>query len=176
MYYPKILVHMIGMVNKLLGLALLLILGCAGPIAAQDITLQTLDGQSWSLASLRGKAVVLLFTGVQDPQCRDEFKALGALRERYSAAEVAIFWVSINSVNEASNERLKSPCGPPGSVVVLRDPGHVALKRLSPKASQLPTVVILDKQGGVRGHPRGGFNPNSDFVNDLAAIIDGILK
>jgi peroxiredoxin len=162
--------------NRLIAPALLAVFSFAAPNAGQDVTLQTVDGQPFSLASVRGKAVVMLFTGVQDPQCRDEFKALAALRERYAPGDVAVFWVSINSLNEAGNERLKTPCGPTGSVTVLRDPGHAALKRYSPKASQLPTVVILDKQGAVRGQPRGGFNPNSDFVNDLAAVIDSILK
>lgn len=142
----------------------------------QDVSLQRLNGERLNLASLRGKVVVLLLTGMQDPQCRDEFRALGALSERYSTADVSVFWVSINSSKEVSDDQLQEPCGPTGAVTVLRDPGQAAFKRLSPKASQLPTIVILDKQGRVHGQPKGGFNPNSDFVNDLAAIIDTLLK
>jgi hypothetical protein len=40
----------------------------------------------------------------------------------------------------------------------------------------LPTIVVLDQKGEVYGQPRGGFNPNSDFVNDLAAAIDNLLN
>jgi hypothetical protein len=112
--------------------------------------------------------------GVQDPQCRDEFKALQSLADRYRGKDVSIYWVSVNSPAEASDERLKAPCGPTGSIAVLRDPGQAAFKRFAGK--QLPTIVVLNREGQPARQPRGGFNPNSDFVNDLAAVIDSLLK
>jgi thiol-disulfide isomerase/thioredoxin len=142
--------------------------------AQQEITFVTPDGQSVSLSSLRGKVVVLLFGGVQDPQCRDEFKALESLAERYNGKDVSIYWVSVNSPNEVPNDKLKNPCGPVSSVLVLRDQNQAGFKRFSGR--QLPTVVVLNPQGQVHGQPRGGFNPNSDFVNDLAAVIDALLN
>src|ERR1700754_2449791 len=74
--------------------------------AQQDFTFTTLDGQSVSLASQRGKAVVLLFSGVQDPQCRDAVQALGSLAERYQGKPVSIYLISVNSPGEASNAQL----------------------------------------------------------------------
>lgn len=144
--------------------------------AQQDFSFLTTDGQSVSVSSLRGKVVVLLFGGIQDPQCRDEIKALQSLSERYQGKDVSVYWVSVNSPAEASNDQLKSACGPAGSVVLLRDSSQSAFKRYSGKVAQLPTIVVLNQQGQPQGQPRGGFNPNSDFVNDLAAIIDGLLK
>ena len=120
------------------------------------------------------KVAVLLFGGVQDPQCKDEFKALQSLAERYQDKGVNIYWVSINSPAEANNDQLKSPCGPAGSVVILRDQNQVAFKRFGGR--MLPTIVVLNQQGEVNGQPRRGFNSNSDFVNDLAAVIDGLLN
>jgi thiol-disulfide isomerase/thioredoxin len=142
--------------------------------AQQDLTFVTPGGQSLSMSGMRGKVVVLLFGGVQDPQCRDEFKALESLSERYQGKDVSIYWVSVNTPAEASNERLKSPCGPAGSVVILRDQNQAAFKRFSGR--QLPTIVVLNQSGEVYGQPRGGFNPNSDFINDMAAIIDSLLS
>jgi peroxiredoxin len=142
--------------------------------AQQDFTLLTPDGQSVPLSSLRGKVVVLLFGGVQDPQCRDEFRALQSLAERYQGKDVSVYWVSVNSAAEANNDKLKNPCGTVGSVVVARDQGQAAFKRFGGK--QLPTIVVLNPKGELHGQPRGGFNPNSDFVNDLSAIIDSLLK
>lgn len=143
--------------------------------AQQDFTLTTLDGQSVSLASQRGKVVVLLFSGAQDPQCHDAVQALGSLAERYQGKPVSIYLVSINSPNEASDAQLKQSCGPLGSVILARDPNQSAFKQFSGKRPQLPTVVVLNKQGQAQGQPRGGFNPNSDFVNDLGTIIDSAL-
>jgi peroxiredoxin len=144
--------------------------------AQQDMSFVTPDGQTVTLSGLRGKVVILLFGGVQDPQCRDEFKALESLAERYQGKDVHIYWVSVNPASEVSNAQLKSPCGPVSSVVVLRDQNQAAFKRYSGKRAQLPTIVVLNQQGEVQGQPRGGFNPNSDFINDLAAMIDSLLS
>jgi thiol-disulfide isomerase/thioredoxin len=154
-----------------------LVLACLSVAASaqQDVTFLTPDGQAVSLSGLRGKVVVLVFGGVQDPQCRDEFKALEALAERYQGRDVHIYWVSTNTAKDVTNEQLKSPCGPVNSVVVLRD-SNQAFKRYSSRVAQLPTIVVLNQKGEPYGQPRGGFNPNSDFINDMAAIIDSLLK
>ena len=144
--------------------------------AQQDISFITPDGQTVTLSSLHGKVAVLLFGGVQDPQCRDEIKALESLAERYQGKDVRIYWVSVDPSNQTSNAQLKNPCGPVSSVVVLRDQNQAAFKRFSGKRAQLPTVVVLNPQGEAHGQPRGGFNPNSDFINDLAAMIDSLLS
>lgn len=144
--------------------------------AQQDFTFLTSDGRTVSMSSLRGKVAVVLFGGIQDPQCRDEIKALQSLADRYQGKDVGIYWVSVNTPAEASNDQLKTACGPANSIVILRDSNRSAFKRFSGKVQQLPTVVVLNQQGEPQGQPRGGFNPNSDFVNDMAAIIDSLLK
>ncbi len=142
--------------------------------AKQDLKFMMPNGQTVSLSGLQGKVVVLLFGGVQDPQCRDEFKALSSLADRYKGKDVQVYWVSIDTEADASNTKLNSPCGPAGSVVVLRDPNRAAFKSYGGKV--MPTIVVVNQQGQVYGQPRGGFNPNSDFVNDMSAIIDGLLN
>ncbi len=144
--------------------------------AEQDFTLIAPDGQAVQLSSMRGKVVVLLFGGAQDPQCREELRALESLSERYRGKNVGIYWVTVNSAKEMSDADMKSPCGVSTSVVVLRDKDQAAFKRFSGKVQQLPTIVVLDSQGAPSGQPRGGFNPNSDFINDLAAVIDSLLR
>ena len=142
--------------------------------AQQDITFTTPSGSTVTTASLRGRVVVLLFAGTQDPQCRDEFKALGSLADRYRGKPVNIYWVSIDPAS-VPNDKLNSPCGPTGSVGILRDESRAAFKRFSGKPPQLPTIVVLSQQGQPQGSPRAGFNPDSDLINDLAAVIDGLL-
>lgn len=144
--------------------------------ARQDFTLMAPDGRAVPLSSMRGKVVVLLFGGAQDPQCREELRALESLAERYRGKDVSIHWVTVNSTKEMSDADMKAPCGVNTSVVVLRDKDQAAFKRFSGRVQQLPTIVVLDPQGAPYGQPRGGFNPNSDFINDLAAVIDSLLK
>jgi peroxiredoxin len=145
-------------------------------VGAQDLTFSRPDGSTTRLSDLRGKVVVLVFSGIQDPQCRDEFKALDSLAGRYEGKEVSVVWVSINSEAEASNQKLATPCGPVNRVTVLRDVNQTAFKRFSGKSAQLPTLVVLDQRGQPSGQPRRGFNPNTDFVNELAAMVDRLLK
>ena len=142
----------------------------------QDLAFATPAGEPVTLSSMQGKVVVMFFSGTQDPQCRDEFKALNGLAERYRARPVSFCWVSINPVGSVSNDRLKAPCGPVGSVTVLRDPSQSALKRFAKNQSTIPTVVILDDKGNVHGDPISGFNPDPDFANTLAGIIDSLLS
>ena len=141
--------------------------------AQQDFTFTSPDSGTVTLSSMRGNVAVLVFSSVQDPQCRDVFKALGSLTERYQGKNVRIYWVSIDPEKEANNEQIKEPCGPAGQITIIRDPSRVAFKNYGGR--QMPTIVILDKQGQLYGQPRGGFNPNTDFVNKLAAIIDSLL-
>src|SRR5437764_2525112 len=99
--------------------------------AQQDFTFTALDGQSVSLAAQRGKVVVLLFSGVQDPQCHDAVQALSSLAERYQGKPVSIYLVSVNSPGEASDAQLRQACGPVGSVIMARDPNQAAFKQYS---------------------------------------------
>ena len=154
----------------------ILTVALAGPaVLAQDDAFTTPAGQQVTLSSMRSKVVILFFSGIQDPQCREEFKALNSLGERFTGKPVSFYWISVNPQGAVTNDRLSAPCGPVGSVVVVRDSGQVVFKRLIKNPSQIPTVVILDQKGQVYGDPIGGFNPDSDFVNTLAGMIDSLL-
>jgi peroxiredoxin len=150
------------------------VIACVALMArAQDISFTTPAGQTVSLSSLRGNVVVLLFSGVQDPQRRDGLKVLASLGERYQDKNVKIYWVSINSSAQVTDEQLKNISS---TVPILRDGNQAAFKRFSGKTAQLPTTVVLDRQGNPSGQPRGGINSNSDFINDLASVIDSLLQ
>lgn len=163
------------MLNRLkLVTASFAIIACVGgSVHAQDFSFSSPTGQTVTLSGLRGNVVVLLFSGVQDPQRRDGLKALASLAERFQGKSVKVFWVSVNAASEVPDEQLKAVST---SVPVIRDTNQAAFKRFSGKVAQLPTIVVLDKQGTPAGQPRGGINPNSDFINDLASMIDGLLQ
>lgn len=155
-------------------IAAIAIISCVAATRAQDFSFTTPTGETVPVSGMRGKVVVLLFSGVQDPQRREGLKALASLADRFQGKDVKICWVSVNPTSEMSNDQLKATGG--GSVVVLRDANQAAFKRYSGKVAQLPTIVILDRQGNPFGQPRGGFNPNSDFINELASTIDNLLQ
>ena len=144
--------------------------------AQQDFGFTTPSGQTVSVSSMRGKVMLLLFSGVQDPQRREGLKALESLAQRYQGKDVKVCWICVNSATEMPDAQLSSLGASAPHVTILRDANQAAFKRLSGKIAQLPTVVVVDRQGNAAGQPRGGFNPNSDFINDLAATIDGLLR
>ena len=153
------------------------IISCIAVTAsAQDLSFSRPGGETVTLSSLRGNVVVLLFSGVQDPQRREGLKALESLADRYQGKNVKVYWVSVNPPTEVTSDQLKNLASAATSVSVLRDTNQAGFKRFSGKLAQLPTIVVLDRQGNPFGQPRGGFNPNSDFINDLASIIDGLLQ
>jgi peroxiredoxin len=155
-------------------MAAIAIISCVASTRAQDFSFTTPTGEIVPVSSMRGKVVVLLFSGVQDPQRREGLKALGSLGDRFQGKDVKVCWISVNPTSEMSNDQLKSFGS--GSVVALRDANQAAFKRFSGKIAQLPTIVVLDRQGNPFGQPRGGFNPNSDFINELASTIDNLLR
>jgi peroxiredoxin len=158
---------------KAITISLTIMLSIGATVSAQELTFSTSENQSVTLSSMRGNVVVMLFSGVQDPQRREGLKALADLAQRFQDKNVKVYWVSINSTSEATNDQLKSITN---SVPVLRDGNQAAFKRFSGKTAQLPTIVLLDRQGNPVGQPRGGINPNSDFINNLASTIDGLLR
>jgi hypothetical protein len=40
---------------------------------------------------------------------------------------------------------------------------------------QLPSIIILDKQGNIVGGPIGGLDPNGNLTTQLASRLDRIL-
>jgi len=145
-----------------------------GSANSQDTSFSAPDGQTFSVSGSRGNVVVLLFSSIKDPQRRDGIKALQDLAEREKGRNVKICWVSINNETEMTNDQLRNISTTAPGVIALRDGNQAAFKRF--KGSQLPTVIVLDLQGNPLGQPRGGFNPNSDFINDLASMIDALLR
>ena len=145
----------------------------AASYAQNNATFTSPDGQTMSLAQVRGKVAVLVFGGVNDPQCRDEFKALDVLAQRFKGKNAAFFWVSVDPAS-VTDGQVKAPCGPTYEVKILRDTTRASFKQFGGK--QLPTIVVLNPQGEIEGQVRGGFNPNTDFINRIADVIDGLLK
>ena len=99
--------------------------------------------------------------------------------DEYSNRGVVVYWVSTESddsksKNFASDEQLRAFSTKYGlKVTVLRDPDGAVSKKLG--VDQLPSIVILDKQGNVAGGPIGGLDPNGNLAGQLASRLDKLL-
>jgi len=58
-------------------------------------------------------------------------------------------------------------------VTVLRDPDGAISKRFG--VDQLPSIVILDKQGNTAEGPIGGLDPNGNLASQLASRLNKLL-
>jgi peroxiredoxin len=144
--------------------------------AAPEFSLRAVDGEMVTSASLRGEVVVLAFGASWLPLTRNQMEAVKKLADQYAGRGVAVYWVSTESdspksKNYASDEQLRA-LAQKYKATVLRDPDGAVSKKLG--VDQLPSVVIIDKQGNV-ADKTGGMDPNADLAKQLAERLNKIL-
>jgi len=144
-----------------------------------EFSLKSIDGQTVTSDSLRGEVVVLAFGASWLPLSKTQLQGVRKLADEYSQRGVVVYWVSTESEdskskNYASDEQLRGFAQKYGlKVTVLRDPDGAVSKRMG--VDQLPSIVILDKQGNISGAPIGGLDPNGNLTTQLASRLDRIL-
>src|SRR3989441_7329178 len=141
-----------------------------------DFSFRAIDGATVTSDSLRGEVVVLAFGASWLPLTRNQMEAVKKLADQYASRGVAVYWVSTESEspkskNYVSDDQLRE-LARKYKVTVLRDPDGVASKKLG--VDQLPSVVIIDKQGHVAA-TIGGMDPQANLATQLAARLDKIL-
>jgi peroxiredoxin len=148
----------------------------SGPV---NFSLRSVDGETITSQSLRGEVVVLAFGASWLPLSRAQLQGVRKLADEYSNRGVVVYWVSTESEdpkskNFATDEQLKAFAQKYGlKVTVLRDPDGAVSKKFG--IDQLPSIVILDKQGNAFGEPISGLDPNGNLAGQLGSRLDKIL-
>jgi peroxiredoxin len=148
----------------------------AGPI---EFSLRSVNGQTVSSESLRGEVVVLAFGASWLPLSRTQLQGVRKLADEYSDRGVVVYWVSTESENPksknyASDQQLRNFADKYAlHVTVLRDPDGLVSRKLG--VDELPSVIILDKQGNQVGDPLKGIDPDGNLAGQLAKQLDKIL-
>jgi peroxiredoxin len=164
--------------SGLLGIIFAALVVAQGRGAAQ-FSLRSIDGQTVTSDSLRGEVVVLAFGASWLPLSKTQLQGVRKLADQYSDRGVVVYWVSTESEdskskNYASDEQLRSFSQRYAlKVTVLRDPDGGVSKKMG--VDQLPSIVILDKQGNIVGNPIGGLDPGGNLAGQLADRLDKIL-
>ncbi|MDX6443567.1 MAG: hypothetical protein QOH71_641 [Blastocatellia bacterium] len=160
--------------------ALAVAMSVSRPAPAQnqpaEFSLRSVDGETVTSSSLRGEVVVLAFGASWLPLTKNQMEAVKKLADQYAGRGVAVYWVSTESEspkskNYAADEQLRE-LGRKYKVTVLRDPDGAVSKKLG--VDQLPSVVIIDKQGNVAATV-GGMDPTADLAKQLAERLSKIL-
>lgn len=141
-----------------------------------DFSFRAIDAGTITSESLRGKVVVLAFGASWLPLTRNQMEALKKIADQYGGRGVAAYWVSTDSENPKSKNFVADgellSLSQKYKVTVLRDPDGATSKRMG--VDQLPSFVIIDKQGNISG-TTGGLDPNADLTKQLATRLDKIL-
>lgn len=149
-------------------------------IAAQapNITLTGVDGSNFSLASSKGKVVVLSFGATWVPMTSKELPALQKLVSANPKA--SFYWVSTNSAkagekNFAADADLQAFAAKNGlRIPVLRDADKVAYRALG--LTSLPSLIVIDQAGNIK-LKHEGFDPDqADPFGDVTQAINQLTK
>ncbi|HEY2867753.1 MAG TPA: TlpA disulfide reductase family protein [Pyrinomonadaceae bacterium] len=157
------------------------VVAAAGAIsAAAQTPLVGLDGSRVDVQGQRGKVVILALGASWLPLSAKQAEYTNSLARKYSGRDVVVYFVSTDSLtpkskNYASDGDVKKfATANKLSVTVLRDGDGVAtLKKFN--VDQIPSFVILDKNGSMVGDAFGGIDPKFDITVSISRAVDKIL-
>ncbi len=148
--------------------------------ASAQTRLTGLNGTSVAIDQQRGKVVILAVGASWLPLTARQVEFTNTLAKRYAGKDVVIYFVATDSQtaksrNFASNEDLqKFATSSKLAVPVLRDPeGAGTLKKYG--IDQLPSFIVLDKNGSRAVPPYGGIDPKFDLTVTIARTVDSLL-
>lgn len=171
--------HHIARSSITLLLAVFAVMPAVATTQNSGFAFRSIDGRQVGSNDLRGKVTILAFGASWLPLSRDQVQGVQQLADEFGNRGVEVFWVSTDSEqakskNFASDEQLRSFATKNNlRVSILRDPEGAASKGFG--VDQLPTIVILDKQGNQSGAPVGGLDPQGKLIDKLRSRIEGLL-
>jgi len=141
-----------------------------------EFSLHAIDGENVTSQSVRGEVVVLAFGASWLPLSRNQMEGVKKLADQYAGRGVTVYWVSVDSENTksknfVSDDQLRE-LARKYKVAILRDPEGALSRKMG--VDQVPSIVILDKQGNIAGSI-GGMDPNANLTTQLSARLDKIL-
>ncbi|MDT7541713.1 MAG: cytochrome c-type biosis protein [Acidobacteriota bacterium] len=132
---------------------------------APELALKTLDGQPFSLASLRGRVVLLNFWATWCVPCRAEIPDFSAMQRDLGARGLTVVGVSADDTVEDVREFQKT----------LKQDYTVVLAPADSKAHYgvvgLPKTFIIDRAGRIRKEITGE-TTRAQFEAQLAPVLD----
>lgn len=148
--------------------------------ASAQTNLTSLDGTLVNVEGQNGKVVVLAIGASWLPLSDKQAEYTSALAKKYAGKNVVIYFVATDSANAksknfASNEDIsKFGFENKLNVPILRDAdGAATLRKFN--VEQVPSFVILDKNGAQIGEPFGGIDPKYDITIPISKVINRLL-
>jgi thiol-disulfide isomerase/thioredoxin len=136
--------------------------------AAPELSLTTLDGGAVSLASLKGKTVLLDFWATWCPPCRVDAPALEKLHKKYGS-QLAVVGISVNETREIVEAFLKK--NPHTFPIALSSENDLSRTY---EVSVFPTYIIVDAEGNFETAVEGdkGFDGLRDRLRKAGLDVE----
>lgn len=148
--------------------------------ATAQTSLTSTTGAKVDIEGQKGKVVVLAIGASWLPLSGKQAEYTNALAKKYAGKNVVIYFVATDSTsakskNFASNDDLTAFATKNKlTVPILRDSdGAATLKKF--EVDQVPSFVVLDKNGKISGSPFGGIDPKFDVTVPISKEIDKLL-
>ena len=161
-------------------IAIFILVFAATAVSFGQASLSGLSGGQVDVQGQRGKVVILALGASWLPLSKSQAEYTNVLAKRYSGKDVVVYFVATDSTNAksknfATNADIeKFVAGSKLAVPVLRDSdGTLTLKKFN--VDQLPSFVVLDKQGNVAGSAFGGIDPKFDITVPISKAVDRLL-
>lgn len=139
--------------------------------AASDFTLRDINGNSVSLASLKGKVIIVSFWATWCGPCKEEMPHLQAMYAEL--ADKGLVVLSISSDDARTSSRVKPYIQSKGyTFPVLLDTDSAVTGVYNPNKT-LPWTVVIGKDFTV-AETHAGYNPGDEVK--LREIVLGLLK
>jgi DsbE subfamily thiol:disulfide oxidoreductase len=135
---------------------------------APDFTIKNLKGKKVSLASFKGKPVLLNIWATWCPYCRRERAELNELYKRYNEKGLVIISVANDDSVDKVRKYIKKR---PADFIVLSDEDGIVTEAYGVYA--LPTNFLIDRNGIIR-QKFTGFRDWTD--PESTKLLDGFLK
>ena len=138
--------------------------------AAPDFTIQSLDGERYTLSKLRGKVVLVNFWATWCPPCRREIPVLSRLHTRYKDRDFMVLGISLDEISPdqiqkfARNYKISYP--------VLHG-SRSELGKITKSyggIQAVPTSFLVDKQGKIRARYIGA-RSELMFLADIIPLL-----
>ncbi len=149
-------------------------------VSASAQTLTSVNGGSVDLQGQKGQVVILAIGASWVPLSADQVVITTKLQRKYAGKNVVVYFIATDSTNPksrnyATDAQLKA-FGTKNKLTaeILRDgDGAATLKRYA--VDQLPSFVILDKNGAKSGETFSGIDQESDLSIAIGKAVDRLL-
>lgn len=136
---------------------------------APDISVVALDNKPLSLASLKGKVVLLNFWATWCPPCREEIPSMMKLNSFMAGKPFQMVCVSVDEGGKAAVEEYFKKSG--NSLPAYVDPTGQAPKLYG--ITGVPETFVIDKNGVIVKKVIGGLDWNSP---EVIAFLENLMK